>query len=149
MTDIVIIVALLMNGAMAGVFFGFSTAVMPAFDAIKPEEAVAAMQSINRKILNPRFLLTFVGGPIVALAAGVVALIAGQTTPALFAFAGGAVAFVGSLILTGAVNVPMNNALDGNETTWAAFSPRWTRFNTIRGWANALATVLLALALTY
>lgn len=151
---IVTVLAIVMNGAMAGLFFAFSTAVMPGFDAAKPTEALAAMQSINRKIINPRFLLTFVGGPIVALVAGVLLLLAGDTTAALYAFAGGVVAVLGSLVLTGAVNVPMNNAIDrassaDAERTWAEYSPRWTRFNTLRGWACAIAAALLAIALTY
>lgn len=153
---VVTIVALLMNGAMAGVFFAFSTAVMPGLDALKGLEAVAAMQSMNRKILNPRFLMTFVGAWIVSALAGVLLLVDGQSGPAVYAFAAAAVYLVGSLILTGAVNVPMNNAIDAAGTPageaeaaklWASYSPKWTRWNTLRGWFCAIAVALLGVAL--
>ncbi len=56
--------AVLTTGGMAGIFFAFSVAVMPGLDAAKATAAIASMQSINQKIQNPVFLLTFVGAPL-------------------------------------------------------------------------------------
>jgi uncharacterized membrane protein YadS len=49
------------SGLMAGLFSMFSLFVMRALDALPTPQGIAAMQSINRKILNPIFLLTFAG----------------------------------------------------------------------------------------
>src|SRR5262245_43279533 len=46
-------------GLMGGLFFVFSNAVMGALSRIQPAEGIAAMQSINRVILNPLFLAIF------------------------------------------------------------------------------------------
>ena len=46
---------------MAGLFFAFSVAVMGALARIDPPEGIRAMQSINRVILNPLFLIIFLG----------------------------------------------------------------------------------------
>jgi uncharacterized membrane protein len=43
------------SGLMAGIFFAFSTMVMPALSRIPPAQAIAAMQSINVVVINPWF----------------------------------------------------------------------------------------------
>ena len=67
-------VTVLMAGGMAGLFFAFSVSVMPGLDATRSAAAIGSMQSINQKIQNPVFLLTFVGLPVVAILAGVMSL---------------------------------------------------------------------------
>ncbi|MFI6928052.1 DUF1772 domain-containing protein [Nonomuraea spiralis] len=141
------VLALVLNGLMAGVFFAFSTSVMPGLDAVGEEAAAAAMRSANRKILNPAFLSTFTLAPVASLLAGVFLLVAGATGPAVLAFAAAVAYILGSFAVTAAINVPMNNALDAGELAWSAYAPRWTRWNTLRGWASALAVALLGVAL--
>jgi uncharacterized membrane protein len=141
------ILALVLNGAMAGVFFAFSTSVMPGLDAIDKDQATAAMRSANQKILNPRFLATFTLSPVVSLVAGVLLLLAGATVPGILAIAAAVVYVLGSIAVTRVVNVPLNNGLEAGTVEWAAYSPRWTRFNHLRGWVSALAVALLGTAL--
>ncbi|KAB8188640.1 DUF1772 domain-containing protein [Nonomuraea phyllanthi] len=143
----VAILALVLNGLMAGIYFAFSTAVMPALDAVGEEPAAAAMRSVNRKILNPRFLPTFTLSPVAALVAGVLLLVAGAVLPGALAVAAAVAGFLGSIGVTAAVNVPLNNALDAGEVGWPGYAPRWTRWNSVRGWACALAVALLGAAL--
>jgi uncharacterized membrane protein len=59
--------AALGTGLMAGLFFAFSVSVMGALARIQPSEGIAAMQSINRVILNPVFFLAFFGTALVCL----------------------------------------------------------------------------------
>ncbi|MGW0802667.1 anthrone oxygenase family protein [Nonomuraea sp. NPDC002799] len=141
------ILALVLNGLMAGVYFAFSTAITPAFDAIDQDQAATAFRSVNRKILNPAFLATFTLSPALSLVAGVLLLLTGASTPGILAIAAAVLVFAGSILVTARVNVPMNNALDAGDLEWTAFSPRWTRWNTLRGWACVLAVVLLGVAL--
>ena len=58
-------------GLMAGVFFAFSVAVMPGLRRLAPSDGIAAMQAINRSILNPVFMVVFVGTALVAAALAV------------------------------------------------------------------------------
>ncbi|MET7337057.1 anthrone oxygenase family protein [Nonomuraea sp. NPDC005650] len=142
------ILALVLNGLMAGVYFAFSTSVMPALDAVEKDQAEAVMRSVNRKILNPAFLSTFTLAPLIALVAGILLFVAGPgSLPGILAVAAALVAFFGSIVVTSVVNVPLNNAIDAGELDWAGYSPRWTRFNHVRGWACALAVALLGAAL--
>jgi hypothetical protein len=44
-------------GLAAGVFFAFSTFVMPALVRLQPPQGIAAMQSINITAINPLFMI--------------------------------------------------------------------------------------------
>lgn len=57
----VTVIAALGCGLMAGVFFAFSTFVMPALARLTPPEGIAAMQSINVKAVKSVFLAVFLG----------------------------------------------------------------------------------------
>ncbi|MGV9303295.1 MULTISPECIES: anthrone oxygenase family protein [unclassified Nonomuraea] len=137
LTQVIAVLSLVLLGAMAGLFYGFTISVMPGLDAIRPDQAVAAMRSANRKILNPVFLLMYLAAPVAPVAAGVLLLV--QDVPAAgtaFLVAGG-LYVLGAFAVTAAVNVPMNNALEAGrgepERLWAAYSARWRRWNTLRG----------------
>ncbi|NRQ37128.1 DUF1772 domain-containing protein [Nonomuraea sp. NN258] len=147
LATVLTILALALNGLMAGVFFAFSTAVMPGLDAAGADHAAASMRGINQKILNPRFLSTFTLAPVASLAGGVLMLIAGRTAPAIALLAAALVYFLGSIVVTAVVNVPMNNAIDAGDLEWTAYRPRWTRWNTLRGWASTAALVLIGVGL--
>ena len=54
-------------GLMAGLFFAFSTCVMTALGRQPAPCGIAAMQAVNEVILNPVFLLVFMGTPAVSL----------------------------------------------------------------------------------
>jgi uncharacterized membrane protein len=148
--------AVLMAGGMAGVFFAFSVAVMPGLDAAKATSAIASMQSVNQKIQNPVFLLTFVGVPVAGALAGGALLATGERGAALLFFAAAAVYVLGSFLPTVVVNVPMNNTLDATKIPsdladaariWAGYSPRWTAWNHLRTVASAISLLVMALGL--
>ena len=54
-------------GLVAGVFFAFSTFVMAALRRLKPEEGIAAMQSINILAVTPSLWRCSSGRPRPAL----------------------------------------------------------------------------------
>ncbi|MEV4170488.1 anthrone oxygenase family protein [Nonomuraea sp. NPDC049709] len=137
------LVTLLLHGALTGLFYTFSMSVMPGLNAIDPDQAEAAMRSINRKILNPWLYLAFLGSPIAALVTGFLA----DAPAAIWFFAAAGVSFVGSFLVTMVINVPMNNALDAGTMSWKDYSPRWTAFNTLRAVASAAGLVLVGVAL--
>jgi uncharacterized membrane protein len=150
LTAVVAMVGLALAGASAGLFFTFSNSVMPGLDAIRPEAAISTMTSINRKILNPLFLLVYVGSTLITLVAGVL-LLSLDTGAAWLFFAAVAVYFLGVIAPTARVNVPLNNALDTTPIPddeaeaarmWSDYSTRWTRWNHWRA-VFSLATLVL------
>ncbi|TDC02047.1 DUF1772 domain-containing protein [Nonomuraea longispora] len=138
------LIALALHGALAGLFYSFSMSVMPALNAIDTAQAEAAMRSINRKILNPWLYLVFLGSPVAALVAGLLA----DGPAALWFFAAAAVNFAGSFLVTVAINVPMNNALNAGTMPWRDFMRRWTAWNTFRAVASVASLVLVGVGLT-
>jgi uncharacterized membrane protein len=152
LTLVVASVNLVLLGAVSGVFFTYSNSVVPGLDRIDPEQAVAAMRSLNVAIINPRFMATFVGPLITSAATGFLLLGLGETTPALLFFAAAVLYLVGCHVITGVVNVPMNNALENSTATdwarrWADFSPRWRRWNTVRTVTSMVALVLCGIGM--
>ncbi|MBB6345468.1 anthrone oxygenase family protein [Nonomuraea muscovyensis] len=148
MLPVLSILAMLLNGLMAGLFLGFSVAVIWGLDAAGPAQATAAMRGINIKILNPWFLSSFMLAPIVSLATGVLMLMGDGDTAAGVAFVAAAVVyFLGTFLSTAAVNVPLNNALEAGEVDWAGYFPRWLRWNHLRSLACTVALVLSGVGL--
>ncbi|MFF5261245.1 DUF1772 domain-containing protein [Actinomadura viridis] len=149
-------IAVLLTGGMAGIFFAFSNSVMPGLNAIKAEQAIAAMQSMNQKILNPLFMLHFMGAPLFAALAGGALLLVGQRSAAVLFFVAAGLYVLGAFLPTVVVNVPMNNALDGAGVPagaaeaariWAGHAPRWTAWNNLRAVASSLSLLAMGIGL--
>ncbi|RZL06254.1 MAG: DUF1772 domain-containing protein [Rubrivivax sp.] len=141
-----VLLATLGSLLMAGVFFAFSTAVMPALGRLVPGAGMQAMQTLNAVILNPLFLATFVGTALLAVAAAALAWIYGPREAGML-FALGALLYgVGVLGVTAALNVPMNEALAklGADSAvghdyWQVYLRDWTFWNGVRTLAGLLA----------
>jgi uncharacterized membrane protein len=54
-------------GLVAGVFFAFSSFIMPALKRLEPAQGIAAMQSINELAVTPVFITVFRGTAAVCL----------------------------------------------------------------------------------
>lgn len=155
MPTIILILGLVLNALMAGLYFAFTTAVMPALARVDDRGYVTAMQRINESILNPVFLTTFLGALVVPVVAVFLHLgVDGRSRlPWIVA---GAVLYATTIVITGIVNVPLNNRLAAagavSEQTApavrAAFHDRWTRFNSVRTVLCAAAVVALAIGLS-
>lgn len=145
---------LLLTGAVAGVFFAYSVSVMMGLDAIRPEQAIAAMRSINEKIQNAVFLATFLLTPVAAAVTGVLLLVLGQRTAGIVFFLAAAAYVVGALIPSFAVNIPMNDTLDAARPSaaeaarvWSDYSSRWTLWNHVRTVSSLVSVGLVGLGL--
>ena len=149
------LVAALGSGLMAGVFFAFSTSVIKALGRLAPAEGMAAMQSINIVIVNPLFLVIFLGTAGVCLSVVVIALIRWDRGTA-FLLAGAALYLIGSILVTAVFNVPMNNVLAAATPTdaksaelWANYLSDWTFWNHIRTVASLASTTAFTIGLVY
>jgi uncharacterized membrane protein len=153
LTFVLRLAAALGSGLMAGLFFAFSVSVMGALARIQPAEGIAAMQSINRVILNPVFFLAFFGTALVCLVIVGASLWNFSAAGAGYALAGAAVYLLGSILVTMIFNVPLNNALDATSATtsdgaavWANYLATWVPWNHVRTVACLAASALLTIA---
>ena len=109
--------ALLGSALVGGIFYSFSSFVMKALARVPPAEGIGAMQSINVVVLNLSFLGVFIGTTVVSLGTGGLAL-AGWDRPSAPFFLGGALFYVvGTFLVTGLKNVPLNDQLAAVSAT--------------------------------
>ncbi|SNS90060.1 DUF1772 domain-containing protein [Antarctobacter heliothermus] len=148
--------ALLFTGAIFGFFYAWICSTIWGLDTLDPRIAIAAMQAMNESVRNAVFAPAFFGTPLVCALAACLSL-GVRNSPAALAFAAAALVYgLGGMVLTMAVNVPMNRALGALEVPqdlaqaqalWQAYSPRWQVFNTLRTVASGTALLLCGIGL--
>lgn len=152
-----LLLAALLSGLIAGLFYSYSCSVNPGLGKLGDAEYLKAMQSINRAILNPVFFASFMGTLIVLPLAAWLDYSAPAGSSFYLLVAGAAVYAIAVFGVTMGVNVPLNNALDafdiGSATASelsaqrSAFEIPWNRFNTVRTWGSVLSFLLVILSL--
>jgi uncharacterized membrane protein len=153
--DILTLAAALGCGLNAGVFFAFSAFVMDGLARASAPEGIAAMQWINRRAPTPAFLLAWLGTGVLCLALAIWTAASGGDRRAVLAIAAAVLYLAGSIGVTFARNVPMNDRLDATDARdpasagfWRAYVSRWTAWNHVRAIASLVAAGLLTVALT-
>lgn len=149
----VLILAVLSNGLIAGLFCVFSNFMMRALARISTPAGITAMQAINRAIVNPAFLVVFFGTAIACLLAVVIGWRQLGGAALIWVIIGGAIYLIGGIVVTLAFNVPLNNRLaavdpdskDGART-WAMYLVKWVRWNHLRSVATLVSTLCLIIA---
>ena len=146
--------ALLGSALVAGVFFAFSSFVMKALQRVPSAEGIAAMQSINVVVLNRSFLGAFMGTAAFSLLVAALAFRGWGEPWAPWCLGGALLYLVGTFLLTGLGNVPLNDQLAAVSATdpaaigvWERYLDRWTMLNTIRTGAATAAALSLVLGL--
>lgn len=150
-----LIVATLGSGMVAGLLFVFSNVIMSVLAKQVPESGMATMQAINVTILNPAFMLLFMGTLLVSAVHLMFAFTHWQEPFALVLVLAAVVYALGVFGVTAAFNVPLNDALVSADAAnpalvqlWREYLQTWTRWNHVRTIAAVVATILYALALT-
>ena len=145
-------VAALGCGLNAGVFFAFSSFVMPALARLPAPQRIAAMNSINVLAITPVFMTALFGTAAACLLIGVWTLFTWARPGALYVVAGAALYLAGTILVTIVFNVPRNNALAGANPTsadadrvWADYVASWTAWNHVRAAAALVAAALLTI----
>ncbi|GIH90823.1 DUF1772 domain-containing protein [Planobispora siamensis] len=153
---ITLVAATVATGLAAGLFYAFSVSVMLGLAETDDRTFVDVMQRINRRILNGWFALSFGGAPVLTLLAGVLQLLGEGGRPAFVWTAAGFVLYGVTFVITAAINVPLNNALNAAgdpaaladpAAVRAAFEARWVRWNLVRTLSSTAALACLAWAL--
>jgi uncharacterized membrane protein len=151
--SVVVVGAAVTTAVLAGTFSAFTVAVVPGLARTDPRGAIGTMQEINLSIVNPWFMAAFLGAPV--LLAGTLALeVLGPQRGAVIA--GHAVSLglvTAALVVTAAVNIPLNDGLAaaGDPAGIAdpagvrdAFLRPWARWNLVRALCTTVATGVLA-----
>lgn len=148
--------AAITTGLSAGLLFGYQVSVIPAFQTLSDADYIASMQAINIAIQNPIFLLIFFGAALFLLGA----VYLHRSTPSSLLFqllvAATLLYIVGTLGITIAANVPLNDALAAfslhSSTAQqaaiarSAFQGPWNTWHMIRTLAAFGSLVLIILA---
>jgi len=140
-SGIVLGAATVATGLVAGAFYVFACAVMPALARSDDRVYVEVMRDINEVIQNPVFFLGFMGAPLLTAVAARQARGRGHRRWVWAALALSALAF----LVTVAFNIPLNDALTGDGSYGALredFEDPWVVWNGVRA---GLLTVALGL----
>jgi uncharacterized membrane protein len=152
LVSILVPVAAVVAAMSAGITFIFSNTIMAALARRGAEEGAAAMVAINEVILNPAFFAIFLGPGLLLTAVAIGAWADGHGARLALAL-GAAVYVLGVVLVTIAVNVPLNDALAAQTPgtaaaidLWEHYLVRWTRWNSVRAVAGAASALFFAFA---
>jgi uncharacterized membrane protein len=149
------IVAAVGSGVMAGLYFTFSTFIMPGLRRLPADRGIAAMQMFNRSAPAP-FVL--VGVLLTGGACGVTAIAALADLGDAWANwrLAGAVLYAATLLITFGYHIPRNNTLDRLDAGtpapaqfWQSFVPAWSAGNHLRFALAAAASAALVCSLAF
>ncbi len=141
-------------GLAGGVFFAFSTFVMSGLDRLPPAQAIAAMQSINVTAVRPAFMLLIFGTAAATVPLIVSALRHRDSRVSTLLLIGGGLYLIGTIGLTMAYHVPLNDSLAQFDPAhadaaarWHEYTTGWTRWNHLRALSSLGAAAAFTLAL--
>jgi uncharacterized membrane protein len=135
------------TGLQAGTYYTWASGVMPELVRLDDRTFVHAMQQMSRAIVNPVFMASFLGAPLLAAAA---AGVASSATARAWVLAGAGLA-VATVAITVAGNVPLNTMLDradlaGTTDARRRFEKSWVRLNTARAVTSTVSLAALVWA---
>jgi len=140
-------------GLVSGIFFSFSTFVMKALARIPAAQGISAMQSINITVINPWFMVPFMGTAVACFIIMFSALTRWSDAGTAYLLSGSLTYLMGTFLVTIIFNVPLNNALESvepespdGERLWKNYVASWASWNHVRTIASGTASVLLLFA---
>jgi uncharacterized membrane protein len=155
-TNIALLAAAFTTALIAGLFYAYSCSVNAGLGRLPDAGYLAAMQSINREILNPLFFMSFMGTLILLPLSTWLQFSHPVSLRFYLLLAATLVYAIGVFGVTMAGNVPLNNALDGFHIQAASaeeisrqrilFEKPWNQLHSIRTIANAIALILVLIA---
>jgi uncharacterized membrane protein len=139
-------------GLVTGLLFAFSNFVMRALADLPPDKGMFAMQRINGAIINPVFLVLFLGTPLLCSVIAVGAGLKFGEPGSVYLLFGALAYIIGPFGITMLFNVPLNNLLaradvsDANEI-WPMYQKRWQWWNHIRTYIGVASVVFMSIGL--
>jgi uncharacterized membrane protein len=154
--NIALLAAAFTTALIAGLFYSYSCSVNAGLGKLPDAGYLAAMQSINREILNPLFFMSFMG-TLILLPVSTWLQYSNPASARFYLMLAATLVYAfGTFGVTIMGNVPLNNALDEFQLQSASpetlhqqreiFEKPWNRLHSIRTIANAIALLLVLLA---
>jgi len=150
---IILAIAILFTGLMAGIFFTWSNAVKPGIGKLSDIEYLTALQSMNRVILNNTFKLVFIGA-VIAVALVPIFYFNLYPKNIFWLFISALIIYwVGAFGVTIFGNIPLNEILDKSNLESMTLSEikalrisieaKWNNLNLIRSVSSFITFILL------
>lgn len=149
----------LLTGLSAGLFYSWAVSVIPGTKKVSDLVYLESMQSINREIINPWFLVIFLGPIVLIILSGIGYYRAENIEVFGYLIATFLTYMVGTVGVTAFGNVPMNEALDTLQLSGLSleqlkvirldYESKWNRLHSIRTVFSVVAFALLLLATKY
>ena len=150
---IILLLAILSTGIMAGIFFTWSNAVTTGLAKLTDLEYLRAFQSMNRTILNPAFFLVFFAPAALIPLSSFLYFKPGPNTLFWMLLAASLVYLIGVIGVTFAGNVPLNNILDVTDlgqfsleeakSLRNSFQNKWNSLNWIHTFSSFSAFLIV------
>jgi uncharacterized membrane protein len=154
-STIILIVTATTTGLIGGLFYAYSCSVNLGLGRLSDGAYLAAMQSINKAILNPVFFASFIG-TLLLLPACTYLHYKPSSTKFIVLLIATALYVVGVFGVTIFGNVPLNEGLDKIDFSVASiedisrqrinFEKPWNRLHQIRTVASVITLVLVIIA---
>ena len=147
-----VVAAITGAGMVTGLLFAFSNFIMRALAKLQPEHGMFAMQQINEKIINPLFLLFFLGTPLLCAIIAIYNLLHLHYVHNVLLLVGCMGYIIGPFGITVLYNVPLNNKLAEVQpaegvNVWDEYQVKWQRWNHIRTYIGLVSIIFLCLGL--
>jgi len=149
-------VSLISSGLVAGLLYGWMVSVIPGTLRTDDATYVQTMQRINVAIINPAFLIPFLGTPVILALAAFASYRAGNTRRAAVIGSATVVYLVGVIGVTVGGNIPLNDQLDRFDLAGAVgdqvaasrgdYEGPWNRWHRIRTLASIVVLAMTATA---
>jgi uncharacterized membrane protein len=155
-SNIILFATTICAALMAGVFFSYSSSVVPGLKVLGNAEYIGAMQSINKAIQNPIFFIVFFGIILLYPICTYIHFSNPATTRFWLILSAAIVYFVGVFSVTLFGNIPLNNTLEKFNLLKATsesialqrslFENKWNALNTIRTISSFASLALIIIA---
>ncbi len=154
--DVLLGTSIIATGLMSGLWYGWTASVIPGTRRVADTNYIDTMQNINRAIINPAFIIPFMGIPLLLGVAAFLQFRSGDTRRGWLLVSATATYVIGVLGVTVGGNVPLNDALDAFDLTGSndqsigsrrhSYETPWNRWHYLRTVANVGAFALTAAA---
>ena len=156
MTTVILILATTSTALIAGFFYAYFCSVNAGLGQLTDNEYLAAMQSINRAVLNPVFFFSFMGTLFLLPLCSWLQYKAGASESFLLLLVAAFVYTIGVFGVTIFGNIPLNEALDKFNLSSASveeianqrakFEMPWNKLHNIRTLASLVSLVLVIIS---
>ena len=153
---IILAIAILFTGLMAGIFFTWSNAVKPGIGKLSDLEYLRSFQSMNRVILNNTFKIIFSGAIITTALLPIFSFNLYPNNIFWIFISTFIIYWVGTFGVTIFGNIPLNELLDKTslesisleelKTLRTSIELKWNNFNLIRSISSAVSFTLLIIS---